>query len=236
MTPSHAESGSDAVDECARGRARLLSRPDTLPDWLRPLADEIATVGEDAVASRFRPPEGAGRASAVLVLFAAGASGPDVLLTERAAAMRRHAGQPAFPGGALEPDDDGPVAAAVREAAEETGLEPDSVEVFATLPDLWIERTGFRVTPVLGWWRRPSEVTTADLREVAAVARVPVRDLADPAHRVALRRPDGRVESAFRVSGMLVWGFTANLLDWLLRLGGWERPWQAVSRVEEMPY
>ena len=93
--------------------------------------------------SRHAPPEpGAGRASAVLVLFgesvADGQLTPDVLLIERAFGLRSHAGTPAFPGGVVDPSDDGPVGAALREAQEETGLDPAGVDVLAILPDLWL--------------------------------------------------------------------------------------------------
>jgi 8-oxo-dGTP pyrophosphatase MutT (NUDIX family) len=183
--------------------------------------------------SRFVPPDDGGRESAVLVLLGEGPAGPDVLLIERAADMRSHAGQPAFPGGALDPGDDGAAAAALREAQEETGLDPAGVEVFATLPDLWLPPSGFVVTPVLAWWRSPSPVHAAEPAEVAAVHRVPVSELVDSANRLRVTHPSGYVGSAFRVRGMLVWGFTAGLLDRLLVLAGWEQPWDR-SRLE--PY
>ena len=66
------------------------------------------------------------RSAAVLMLFGEGARGPDLLLTERAATMRSHAGQPAFPGGSIDPGE-GIVEAALREGQEETGLDPASV-------------------------------------------------------------------------------------------------------------
>ncbi len=177
------------------------------------------------------PPDDGGRESAVLILLGEGPDGPDLLLIERAADMRSHAGQPAFPGGAVDPGDDGPVGAALREALEETGLDPAGVEIFATLPDLWLPPSGFVVTPVLGWWRSPTPVYAAEPAEVAAVHRVPVAELADPANRLRLTHPSGYVSAAFRVRGMLVWGFTGGLLDRLIALGGWELPWDT-SRVE----
>jgi hypothetical protein len=63
---------------------------------------------------------------------------------------------------------------------------------------------------------------------------VPVAELVDPANRLSLRHPSGQHGPAFRAGGMLVWGFTAGLLDALLRAGGWERPWHR-SRVEDLP-
>ena len=65
----------------------------------------------------------------------------------------------------------------------------------------------------------------ADTGEIDAVVRVPVTELADPANRLQARHPDGSTGPAFRVRGMLVWGFTAGILNQLLVLGGWERPW-----------
>jgi 8-oxo-dGTP pyrophosphatase MutT (NUDIX family) len=202
------------------------------PSWLDPLLDAVRrgdtgpwlTAGDASAATR---------RSAVLVLFGEGASGPDVLLIERSAHLRSHAGQPAFPGGGIDPDDVGPVAAVLREAQEETGLDPAGVDVLATLPELWVPPSGNAVTPVLAWWREPSEVTPADVQEVAAVARVAIADLADPANRLLLRHPSGRTGPAFEVADMLVWGFTAGVLDRLLALGGWEQPWDR-ERVEDL--
>ena len=197
-----------------------------VPAWLRELAQ---TAGRMEVDPAVLPPASGGRPSAVLVLFAQGADGPDLLLIQRSEGLRLHAGQPAFPGGAIDAADSGPVAAALREAAEEVGLDPGGVEVVGTLPELFIERTGFRVVPVLAWWRRPCAVAPVDPREVAAVEQVAVAELAEPAARLMVRGPNGRLSPAFRVRGMLIWGFTAILVDRLLAVGGWERPWDAAA-------
>jgi hypothetical protein len=124
-------------------------------------------------------------------------------------------------------------AAALREAAEETGLDPAGVDVFALLPPLWLKVSNFSVVPVLAWWRAPSPVGVVDAGEVASVHRVPIGELTDPANRLLVRRPSGKAGPAFRVRGLLVWGFTAGLLDQLLAIAGWERPWDR-SRVEEL--
>ncbi|HEX4017599.1 MAG TPA: CoA pyrophosphatase [Frankiaceae bacterium] len=205
----------------------------TLPQSLARLAAGARVVRAEEI-SRFLPPETGGRPAAVLMLFADGPDGPDVLLIERAATLRSHAGQPAFPGGAIDPGDDGPVGAALREAQEEVGIDPASVEIVAELPELFIPVTGFVVTPVLAWWREPHPVHPVDVQEVAAVVRVPIAELADPASRQRVRHPSGWVGPAFNVRGMLVWGFTAGLLDRLLKLGGWEQPWTP-GRVNELP-
>ncbi len=157
-----------------------------------------------------------------------------MLLIERAHDMRSHAGQPAFPGGAIDATDEHAVHAALREAAEETGLDPSGVDVWAVLPDLYIPPTGFAVTPVLGWWRAPSPVAAADPAEVASVHRVPLAELTDPARRCRVQHPSGYVGSAFEVRGLLVWGFTGGLLDRLIHLAGWERPWDE-SRLVPLP-
>src|SRR5579859_6593397 len=164
---------------------------------------------------------------------AAAAGAPDLLIVQRGAHLRRHAGQPAFPGGAIEPGDHGPVGAALREAAEEVGVDPAGVEVLAVLPELYIPHSGFRVTPVLGWWRAPSPLVAAD-GEIVSAARARLADLADPANRLSVRHPSGAAGPAFRVHGMLVWGFTAALVDRLVALGGWERPWDS-GRKEDLP-
>jgi 8-oxo-dGTP pyrophosphatase MutT (NUDIX family) len=197
-----------------------------VPPWLTALA--TAALRMDVPELR-RPPAAGGRAAAVLILFGDGPSGPDLLLIERAAEMRNHAGQPAFPGGAIDESDGGPVRAALREAAEETGLDPDGVHVLAVLPELYIWRSDFRVTPVLAWWRSPVPVTPGDPGEIAAVVRVPVADLASPSNRITIRYPSGHIGPAFRVAGLVVWGFTATVLDQLLALGGWEQPWDSAA-------
>ncbi len=197
--------------------------PGGVPDWLTGLASAASGM---VVPEQLRP-RGHGRPAAVLVLFGASEAGPDLLLIERAAGLRKHPGQPAFPGGAVDLADGGPVRAALREAREETGVDPDGVRVLTVLPELYIWRSDFRVTPVLGWWHTPVPVAPGDPAEIAAVLRVPVADLASPANRMMIQYPGGQAGPAFRVCGLIVWGFTAALLDRLIALGGWEQPWDS---------
>ena len=196
----------------------------TLPAWLHPLVDSLSGM-TFADLSRFgRPEDGSGRESAVLIALAETVDGPGVLLLERAATLRTHAGQVAFPGGAAEPGEDA-AATALREAHEEVALDPASVQVVTTLPALYLPPSGFVVTPVLAWWREPHPVRAVAASEVAGVAVIPVRELADPAHRFRVRHPSGFRGPGFEADGMFIWGFTAGLLDGLLVRGGWARHW-----------
>lgn len=202
------------------------SAVERLPEWLKPVAAIAATVTAEEL-TRFVPPHGEGRHSAVLVLFG---GERDLLLIQRASTMRSHAGQPAFPGGAVDDDDEDASAAAVREAQEETGIDPSGVLVFGSLPDLWVPVTNYVVTPVLGWWHTLSPVWALDAAEVASVHRVPISDLVDPANRCRALHPSGFIGPAFEVDGLLVWGFTAGLISGLLDRLGWAVPWDE-SRV-----
>jgi 8-oxo-dGTP pyrophosphatase MutT (NUDIX family) len=229
MTTAHnrgAVSGAtDAVSVSAEG----------LPDWLGPVADAVTGILPEQL-SRFQPPETGGRPSAVLILFGEGTEGPELLLMERASSLRSHAGQASFPGGALDPEDgdpegDGPLRAALREAQEETGLDPTGVQLFGVLPRLYIPVSGFVVTPVLGWWRTPTPVGAVDPAETARVFTAPVSQLTDPANRATVTHPSGFLGPAFLVSEALVWGFTAGLIDRLLYYAGWELSWDRAKTV-----
>jgi 8-oxo-dGTP pyrophosphatase MutT (NUDIX family) len=205
-----------------------------IPAWCEPLLSRVAA----ASTADFRllsSPAGGGRDSAVLVLLGELTPGdPDVLVLQRAATMRTHAGQPAFPGGVAEPGDSDPAATALREADEEVGLDPSSVTVLAQLPRFWIPVSEFVVTPVLAWWHEPHPVHPRDPAEVAHVARLPIDELADPDNRLRVRHPSGWIGPAFQVRGMLVWGFTAGVLSALLEMGGWARPWSQ-DRISDLP-
>jgi 8-oxo-dGTP pyrophosphatase MutT (NUDIX family) len=217
----------------------VLGRPDDLPSWFEPLLTRAGSCRTEDFTT-LRPPAGGGRASAVLVLIgesepaADTPGGPDLLVLQRAATMRNHAGQPAFPGGATDPEDADAVATALREANEEVGLDPAGAEVLALLPDLYIPVSSFVVTPVLAWWRRPHPVSPRQPAEVAHVARLPISELVDPENRIRVRHPSGWVGPAFQVRGLLVWGFTAGVISTLLDMGGWTRPWQP-GRLVELP-
>jgi 8-oxo-dGTP pyrophosphatase MutT (NUDIX family) len=196
-----------------------------VPDWLRPLV--ASTVGLEAVHFGWRrrevPKEA--RPAAVLVLFGIDGAGPDVLLLRRADDLHAHPGQVAFPGGSIDVGDAGPIGAALREAIEEVGVLPEGIRPMAVLPELYVPRSGFRVTPILAHWHEPSPVAPVDPAETAAVARVPISWLTDPANRINVTVGGRLVGPGFLVPGMLVWGFTGVLLSVLLELGGWAREW-----------
>lgn len=207
-------------------------RPERAPDWLRPVVDGLhGTDASELSRHGIEPPPDARRA-AVLMLFGSSAGGPDVLLVERASTLRDHAGQVAFPGGGADPGDAGPVDTALREAEEETGLDPSGVEPLALLPELFIPPSGFVVTPVVAHWARPCAVRAVDPGETAAVVRVPIAALADPANRLRIRHPSGLTGPAFVVAGLLVWGFTGGLLSAVLDRGGWARHWDSTRVVD----
>jgi 8-oxo-dGTP pyrophosphatase MutT (NUDIX family) len=193
-----------------------------LPAYLERLIDSAVDL---PLRHRMPRPTATARRSAVLILFGDGPSGPDVLLIEKSAHLRSHAGQPAFPGGGVDPGDDYPVGTALREAEEEAGIDPDGVRVLATLPELFLGPSDNLVVPVVAWWEDPRDVLVGDPYEVARVARVPLADLVDPANRFRIRHPSGFVGPAFGVADMVVWGFTAALLDAILEAAGLAREW-----------
>ena len=190
------------------------------------------------------------RRAAVLVLFGvldclparsstASAAGPvahdlDVLLQRRAATMGHHPGQISFPGGGADASDSDPAATALREAVEETGLDPTGVEILGMLPELPLPVSNNLVTPVAAWWTRTSQAAAVDHRESVDVFRVPVADLLDPANRASVALEwRGRTVStpAFTLDGALVWGFTAIVLSRMFDELHWAVPWDTNRRV-----
>ena len=178
---------------------------------------------------------GSSRDAAVLVLF----SGPDadhpagefpadadLLLTVRADPLRHHAGQAAFPGGAADPTDAGPVETALREAQEETGIEPGRLQPLATLERMFIPPSGFHVVPVLAYSPDPGPVAVVNESETAVVTRVPLRAFVNPRNRLMVYRSEPRFAGpAFLLNEMLVWGFTGHVISAMLDVAGWSQPW-----------
>lgn len=199
---------------------------DNVPEWLRPLAELAESVEAEQLAPRFPHPPPDARPAAVLMLFADGDNGPELLLTARAATLRNHAGQISFPGGAADPGDADAAATALREAEEEVGLDPTTVEVFGTLPTLWLPPSNFAVTTVLGYWREPKSLQPIDLAEVGAIIHQPIRPMLDPSNRFSVDHPSGWRGPAFEIgTDVPLWGFTAGVLSRLFERLGWAQPW-----------
>jgi 8-oxo-dGTP pyrophosphatase MutT (NUDIX family) len=211
---------------------------DQLPQWLRPLAELASSVEAGHLSPRFpKVPDGA-RPAAVLMLFSDGDDGPEILLTERSATMRNHPGQIAFPGGKSDLEDADAAATALREAEEEVGLDPSTVQVFGTLPTLWLPPSNFAVTPVLGYWSESSQLGPVSDQEVVSVIHQPIGDLMDPANRFSITHSTGWKGPAFDIgTPMPLWGFTAGILSRLFDAVGWARPWDAdVTRpIPDLP-
>ncbi len=214
--------------------------PHDIPKWLsratEPAADASDTLTLARALRRAMSLTSTPRQAAVLVLFGGAAEAdPDglgglpadaeVLLTQRAATLRQHRGQIAFPGGEVDPGDNGPIDTALREACEETGLDRSGVEPLAVLPKLFVPPSRFDVTPVVAYWRTPSEVRVVDESETERVVRVPLAELLDPANRFLVRGSLGYQSPAFLVDGMLVWGLTGGILAGIFKTAGWEQDW-----------
>lgn len=204
-----------------------------VPAWCSTAIHRVEQDGHEWFTD-FAPPPGTDRRAAVLMLFGPDpAGGEQVVLTERSHSLRAHPGQVSFPGGRVDDGDEHTVAAALREAEEEVGVDPSTVSVVHAFPELYLSPSRNAVTPVLGWWAAPVRLEAVSRSEVERVVQVPVRDLLDPANRfTAVFGPYSG--PGFEVDDLFVWGFTATLLSVLFELGGIARPWE-VERERPLP-
>lgn len=223
--------------------------PEAAPPWLKPLLDNAPGIKQAyrrrvppellaMVTSEGKAAQADAREAAVLVLFSGPADSPaggvpenaDLLVTVRAGTLRHHAGQAAFPGGAVEAGDHSPVQTALREANEETGVDVGRLHPLATMERLFIPPSGFHVVPVLAYSPDPGPVAVVDVAETAHVARVPVRAFVNPENRIMVyRKANTRryAGPAFLLNEMLVWGFTGQVISAMLDVAGWAQPWDS---------
>lgn len=195
-----------------------------LPEFLGELAGRART-GEDVLLQRAAedraPLPGRERRSAVLVLVAGhDLDDAHLVLEERGHGLRSQPGQFALPGGHQDPGDRDAVHTALREAKEETGLDPDAVEVlgaFAAIPMPWRSQ---RVTPVLAWVPQLPQLRVQDPIEVERLVWVPLTgpgSLTDPHHQQRGVLDGNPVGPVFDLPGdTFVWGFTAMILEKVL--------------------
>lgn len=200
-------------------------------DALSASGDErFADDGETAVHVDAFPADKPLKPAAVLILVvgdAAGGMAPSIVFTQRTAHLTDHAGQISFPGGRVEPGDRDAAATALREAHEETGVDPASIEVLGTLPH-YITGTGYRITPVVAWTHQ-QPVWQPDPREVEAVFQVPAMFLLDPDNQrdeTAMYKGRMRRYYAIPFQQRYIWGATAGMLVMFARV---------LARAQGMP-
>lgn len=206
-----------AAEEPLRQRWEALARAAVVPKDVIP-NDELLLV-RDSEGRPFRPgapPDGVEpRMGAVLMLLYPDGDDLRLPLTVRSDALPTHRGEVSLPGGATDPEDDGPTATALREAQEELGVDPATIEVVGALTPIYIPPSNFQITPVVGF----CSVTPAiqlNTDEVSEVISTTLRELLDPSVVVieqwTLRGVRVQVPF-FPIDGYKVWGATALMLS-----------------------
>ena len=206
------ESAPAIMIDAFRERALALLFADPAPDAFDP--NQIPEAGDHRLAAMLAPTDGRlHKPAAVLVPVIAHPDGATLLLTERAAHLKDHAGQIAFPGGKIDPSDQSPTAAALREAEEEIGLDRRHVEALGYLAP-YLSSTGYRIIPIVAIIA-PDARLAIDRNEVASVFEVPLGFLMDPArHEIHEREWRGvnRRYFAMPYGERYIWGVTAGII------------------------
>lgn len=207
--PFEIESGSTSR------RARLLGDAAALVAYLRqslpPLDAPLPSNG----------PAASAKVAAVLAPIYARNGHPQLLFTQRSLALSRHRGEISFPGGSRDPTDRTLRQTALRETAEELGLDPAGVEVLGTLPSVFTAVSNYLIVPFVGWLGEGLPTLAPSVAEVAEVIQAPLADLADPAiyHTELWRRGGSEHLIHFYDYGRYrIWGATGRMLHSLLSL------------------
>lgn len=201
-----------AVGRWLAAPTRLAESTD-LPDRLAPLISALSVAQPDQLSSNDPPATlVARRQAAVLILIGDSEQGPKVVLLQRNNALRDHPGEVAFPGGARENTDRNPVVTALRETAEEMGIDPNTVVPLIKMTRLFIRASGYDVTAVVAYWRRPGPIRPIDPMETSRVFTVSLTGLAD-SERWHNHRIDGwNGPATFIDANTRLWGFTGELI------------------------
>jgi 8-oxo-dGTP pyrophosphatase MutT (NUDIX family) len=186
------------------------------------LATALVPLLDPAPAPR---PDPGDRLAAVLALLV-GTDEPELVFTERAAMLSRHAGEMSFPGGLEEPGDADLRETALRETAEELGIDVSPDAVLGALPPIHTYVSGILVTPFVAVLATLPALTVSDA-EIARVVRVPLRELAAIEEERVLREENGMTwRGWWYVDGdTTVWGATGFMVHALLELVRKEAPW-----------
>jgi len=193
----------------------------TLAERLRVALEEGARRETVRLTSDFRDHEPEGLepfAPAAVLVPVTDRPDPGVLLTQRTETLRKHAGQISFPGGRMDPEDDGPIATALREAEEEIGLPRSAVEVIG-IADRYRTGTGYEITPVIGVIP-PDLALVPNDAEVAALFEVPLSFLLEPSNHVEQAVEwQGHERRFFELTWQdrRIWGATAGIIVNLAR-------------------
>lgn len=196
---------------------RLASWPSRLPEAPSAL---MPIFTDERLRPTFPPLSATARAAAVLALLFADEAGlARIVLTERLSYDGHHSGEVSLPGGKAEPDDAGPADTALREAAEEVGLDATAVglRIVGTLDEVFIPVSDFRITPVVALAARRPHLTP-NPAEVARILEPPVSVLLPDAPIEIVERVirDWPLRyGGYRIDGLHVWGATARILGQL---------------------